>query len=181
MDFPCDTVLLFAATILKAAWDTPDGTSSALPGRRKHIKGLSASLTSSATAAHSQLFEPFNLPHSPNSFNMFSRLVAFVALASPLLAVATPAVIARNEPASDCSTAPIQCCDTVTKADSADAAGVLGALGIVLQDIDALVGLTCSPISVIGVGSTGCSASPVCCEDNSHGGFISIGCVPVDS
>ncbi|CAL1699884.1 unnamed protein product [Somion occarium] len=116
---------------------------------------------------------------SPNSFNMFSRLAAFVALASPLLAVATPAVVARNEPASDCNTAPIQCCDTVTKADSAAAAGVLGPLGIVVQDVNVLVGLTCSPISVIGVGSAGCSASPVCCQDNSHGGLISVGCIPV--
>ena len=45
----------------------------------------------------------------------------------------------------------------------------LGVLGIVVQDVDALIGLTCSPVTVIGVGSGGgCSANAVCCQDNSH-------------
>ena len=45
----------------------------------------------------------------------------------------------------------------------------LGLLGIVVQGVDVLVGLTCSPITVIGVGSSGsCSANAVCCSDNSH-------------
>ena len=48
-------------------------------------------------------------------------------------------------------------------------ANILKGLGIVVQDVDALVGLTCDPITVIGVGSgSSCSANAVCCEDNSH-------------
>ena len=48
-------------------------------------------------------------------------------------------------------------------------ANILKGLGIVVQDVDAIVGLTCSPITVIGVGSSdSCSANAVCCEDNSH-------------
>ncbi|EEB99718.1 hypothetical protein MPER_00541, partial [Moniliophthora perniciosa FA553] len=35
------------------------------------------------------------------------------------------------------------------------------------------------PITVIGAGSSGCSAHTVCCEDNSHDNLISISCVPV--
>ena len=77
-------------------------------------------------------------------------------------------------------------------------ANILKGLGIIVQDVDAIVGLTCSPITVIGVGGGECSANAVCCEDNSHvsevlsfrstsverhrmlqGGLISIGCVPV--
>ncbi|KAJ3987022.1 hydrophobin 2 [Lentinula detonsa] len=101
---------------------------------------------------------------------------AFVSAALATLAVATPAP--RGEPASSCSTGPVQCCQSVEPASSSSAAGVLGLLGIVLQDLTVDVGLTCSPITVIGTSSS-CSAQAVCCEDNSHGGLISIGCLPV--
>ena len=77
---------------------------------------------------------------------MFSKLFS----AAAILAVATPAVLAQT-----CSTGPIQCCDSIEKATDPAATKVLGALGIVLQDLDVLVGLTCSAISVIGVGSGG--------------------------
>ncbi|KAI0750516.1 fungal hydrophobin-domain-containing protein [Fomes fomentarius] len=53
-------------------------------------------------------------------------------------------------------------------------------LGITVQDVNALVGLTCTPITVIGVGSgSSCSANTVCCDDTSHGGLVDIGCLPV--
>ncbi|PSS06514.1 hypothetical protein PHLCEN_2v3681 [Hermanssonia centrifuga] len=45
---------------------------------------------------------------------------------------------------------------------------ILGLLGIVLQGPSVLVGLTCSPISVVGPGAGQCNASPVFCNDNSH-------------
>ncbi|KAF8919519.1 fungal hydrophobin-domain-containing protein [Mucidula mucida] len=106
------------------------------------------------------------------------NLAAFTALALTTLVAATPAN-RRGIAPSDCSTAPIQCCDTVTTASDPAASSILSSIGVVVQDISALVGLTCSPITVIGVGGGECSASPVCCEDNSHGGLISIGCVPV--
>ncbi|KAJ3785587.1 hydrophobin 2 [Lentinula aff. detonsa] len=97
---------------------------------------------------------------------------AFVSAALATLAVATPA------PRDTCSTGPVQCCQTVEPASSSGVAGILGLLGIVLQDLTVDVGLTCSPITVIGTSSS-CSAQAVCCEDNSHGGLISIGCLPV--
>ncbi|KAJ4470025.1 hydrophobin 2 [Lentinula edodes] len=103
--------------------------------------------------------------------------LAFVSVALATLAVATPAP--RGEPASNCSTGDLQCCNTVESSSSPGAAAILGLLGIVLQGVDVLVGLTCSPITVIGVGSSSCSAQAVCCNDNSNGGLISIGCVPV--
>ncbi|KAI0648543.1 hydrophobin-251 [Trametes meyenii] len=106
---------------------------------------------------------------------VFSRIVALTVAILPLFAVATP-LTSR----SSCSTGPIQCCDSTEKAGSAAGSAILGLLGIVVQDPNVLVGLTCSPITVIGVGSGGsCSAQTVCCEDNSHGGLVSIGCVPV--
>ncbi|KAE9407588.1 fungal hydrophobin [Gymnopus androsaceus JB14] len=84
--------------------------------------------------------------------------LAFVSAALATLAVATPAFPrggSGGEPASSCSTGPVQC------------STLLGLLGIVLQDLTVGVGLTCDPIT------------SVCCQDNSHGGLISIGCVPV--
>ena len=45
--------------------------------------------------------------------------------------------------------------------------GILaGLLGVVLGPITALVGVNCSPISVIGVGGNSCNANPVCCTNN---------------
>ena len=41
-------------------------------------------------------------------------------------------------------------------------------LRIVVEGVDVLVGLNCSPITVIGVGGGSCSANVVCCEDNSY-------------
>ncbi|KDQ62772.1 hypothetical protein JAAARDRAFT_203825 [Jaapia argillacea MUCL 33604] len=108
---------------------------------------------------------------------MFSKLSIALAASLAILAVATPT---PGEPASSCTTGPIQCCNSVEAANSPAAAGILASLGIVVQDVTALVGLTCSPITAVGVGSgSSCSASPVCCTDNSHGGAVSIGCVPV--
>ena len=81
---------------------------------------------------------------------MFSKLFVL----SAILAVATAAP-GGSEPASSCSTGDLQCCDTVEKASDPAAAGILASIGVVVQDVDALVGLTCSPVTVIGVGSGG--------------------------
>nr|QTF98737.1 hydrophobin HGFII [Grifola frondosa] len=106
---------------------------------------------------------------------MFSRIAAVSFLALPLLAAATP-VLRRG----DCNTGPIQCCQSTETAGSAAGSALLGLLGVVVQSVDVVLGLNCSPISVIGVGSgSACDASPVCCENNSVGGIISIGCVPI--
>ncbi|KAF9064092.1 hydrophobin, partial [Rhodocollybia butyracea] len=87
----------------------------------------------------------------------------------------------RNEPASSCSTGPVQCCQSVqTAAQAATIPGIdvlLGLLGVVIGDVTGLVGLTCSGINVAGGGT--CSAQAVCCTNNSVGGLISIGCAPV--
>ncbi|RPD53870.1 fungal hydrophobin [Lentinus tigrinus ALCF2SS1-7] len=109
---------------------------------------------------------------------MFAKLLSIASLA--ILAAATPTPGGGGSGSGDCSTGPIQCCDTVEKASDPAAADILASIGVVVQDVDALVGLTCSPVTVVGVGSSGsCDANAVCCEDNSHGGLISIGCVPV--
>ncbi|KAF9262862.1 fungal hydrophobin [Marasmius fiardii PR-910] len=73
----------------------------------------------------------------------------------------------------------LQCCQQAVQADDPAAAGALALLGIVLQDVNVLVGLNCSPITVIGGGNGPCSQTTVICNDNSYGGLINIGCIPV--
>ncbi|PIL32633.1 hypothetical protein GSI_05337 [Ganoderma sinense ZZ0214-1] len=89
-----------------------------------------------------------------------------------------------------CDTGAMQCCNTV--ADSGTPEGqksILDALGssasldlldIVLSDVNAAVGIECSPINVLSItGSSSCTAQPVCCKNDAQGGLISIGCIPI--
>ncbi|KAF9062307.1 hydrophobin 2 [Rhodocollybia butyracea] len=105
--------------------------------------------------------------------------LSFVAAALATLAVATPAP--RNAPSSTCSTGSIQCCQSTQSVAAAQSnlltSLLAGALGIVLGAVTGEIGLTCSGINVAGGGT--CSAQTVCCEDNSNGGLISVGCAPV--
>ena len=83
---------------------------------------------------------------------MFAKLFTIASLA--ILAVATPTP-GGGSAGNSCTTGPVQCCESIQKASDPAATKILGGLGIVLQDLDVLVGLTCSAISVIGVGSGG--------------------------
>ena len=107
---------------------------------------------------------------------MFSKL--FIVLASvAVLATATP------------NTAQTECCDQVGSATEEPFSSILAGLGINVQDITALVGLDCSPITVsslqlvlsfpcvqsglmhytqvVGVGSSGsCNTNTVSCTNN---------------
>jgi hypothetical protein len=48
---------------------------------------------------------------------------------------------------------PVQCCNSVGKADSIAATKALAAIGVVIQDVNVIVGLECSPISAAAIGS----------------------------
>ncbi|EJD01684.1 fungal hydrophobin [Fomitiporia mediterranea MF3/22] len=85
-----------------------------------------------------------------------------------------------TQPASQCNTGDLQCCNSVQSSDSSGLAGLLSLLGVVLQGVAVPVGLTCDPISVIGLGSNSCSAQPVCCSNNNFNGVIALGCTPVN-
>ncbi|TFK87818.1 fungal hydrophobin [Polyporus arcularius HHB13444] len=131
---------------------------------------------------------------------MFARVLATLSLVSLIsLAVATPwntptttpattvtvtitstaPATTVTEPADKCTTGPIQCCESTKEVTDPIAQSLLNSIGIVVKGADVLVGIICSPITVIGVGSGECSANAVCCENNSFGSLISIGCVPV--
>jgi len=115
---------------------------------------------------------------------MFAK-AALIAIASSALAAATQTISASPpkstpEPISQCNTGDAQCCDSATSATDPAAAGVLSLIGVVVQGVDVLVGLGCTPITVIGAGEgANCAQQPVCCENNNFNGLINIGCTPI--
>ncbi|KAF9007183.1 fungal hydrophobin-domain-containing protein [Cyathus striatus] len=98
-----------------------------------------------------------------------------VTLALATLAAATP--VARD---NECTTGSLQCCSSVQSASSSIVSTLLGLLGIDLSGVTAQVGVTCSPISVVGVGGNSCTAQPACCTDNSFNGVVALGCTPIN-
>ena len=80
---------------------------------------------------------------------------ALVALALATVAIAAPTggtpVTPPTPGQGQCNTGPVQCCNSVQRADTASASVLLALLGVVLQDLNIPIGLTCSPISIIGL------------------------------
>ena len=72
--------------------------------------------------------------------------LAFVTAALATLVVATPT--RRNASPGEV------CCDSVVSAANPAAAGILKSIGVVVQDVNALVGLTCTDVTVIGNSAT---------------------------
>ncbi|KAJ7573097.1 hydrophobin 2 [Mycena floridula] len=110
-----------------------------------------------------------------------------IALALVTLAVATPT--SRN-------TADIECCSSLEEASSPIGVAILKLFGIDPSSVTGLIGVSCSPITVVGAGNGACSGTTALCQDNSHSiqnsaaiffcqaddlfaGLISLGCVPV--
>ncbi|EGO23037.1 hypothetical protein SERLADRAFT_350261, partial [Serpula lacrymans var. lacrymans S7.9] len=57
-------------------------------------------------------------------------------------------------PVSQCNAGDVQCCNSVQSSSSAGAVtSFLVLLGIVLGDVAGLIGLACSPISLIGLNT----------------------------
>ncbi|KAJ7898568.1 fungal hydrophobin [Mycena olivaceomarginata] len=103
---------------------------------------------------------------------MFSKLSVVVASVLITLAAAIPTTIPVTPPTSD------QCCASVVDSSSVDAGKVLAALGIDLGDITVPVGLSCSPITVIG---NNCGGVTTRCDapEIEWGGLIAINCIPI--
>ncbi|KAH9896890.1 fungal hydrophobin [Cubamyces lactineus] len=107
----------------------------------------------------------------------FSRVATFALAALPILAAATPLAV---RDAGSCSTGPIQCCNQTASSNDPAISALLGLLNIDAEDLNVLVGLECTPITVIGVATgNSCEAQAVCCTNNNVGGLVSLGCVPV--
>ncbi|KAF9523301.1 fungal hydrophobin-domain-containing protein [Crepidotus variabilis] len=89
----------------------------------------------------------------------------------------------RSEPSGgingSCNTGPVQCCNSITYASDAGAKTIISALSLVVPD-ETAVGLTCQPLTALGIGGNGCQSQPVCCENNDFEGAIVIGCSPIN-
>ncbi|PPQ78118.1 hypothetical protein CVT24_006419 [Panaeolus cyanescens] len=107
------------------------------------------------------------------------KLATLAAISTASLAVASPTG-GSSSPSNQCNTGELQCCNSLQAANSSAISGLLGLLGIVVGDITALVGVNCSPISVIGIGGNSCTAQPACCTNNSFNGLVALGCSPIN-
>ncbi|EKM76280.1 hypothetical protein AGABI1DRAFT_115858 [Agaricus bisporus var. burnettii JB137-S8] len=110
------------------------------------------------------------------------NLVLLLTFAVCASAIATVPVNARRSdplPADLCPAGNLQCCNALERADDSVVGVLLGLLGIVLQGVEALVGITCSPIDILGIGQNECHTQAVCCENNDFHGIVAIGCVPI--
>ncbi|KAK0434475.1 hydrophobin [Armillaria borealis] len=107
---------------------------------------------------------------------MFARLSTFTLLALPLLATAT--AIPRDS--ATCASGTAQCCQSTQSPTSASMQTLAGLLGIVLGGLTGNVGLTCSPITVLGLGTNQCTNQVVCCQNNTFNGLIALGCNPIN-
>ncbi|PPQ87589.1 hypothetical protein CVT25_006077 [Psilocybe cyanescens] len=107
---------------------------------------------------------------------MFSCVSTIALLALPLLAAA-------GEPSSQCNTGPVQCCNQVGTAKTiiANDARFANLLDTFVGPATAILGVSCTPVSVIGVGGNSCTAQPVCCTGNQFNGLINVGCTPVNA
>ncbi|KAF9528302.1 fungal hydrophobin [Crepidotus variabilis] len=117
------------------------------------------------------------------------KLTTLVCLITASFAAATP-LVARGggggspppppPPPSQCNTGPIQCCNSVQSANSPAALAALALVNVVVQDVTAQIGLTCTPVSVLALAGNSCSSQPVCCENNNFNGVVAIGCSPIN-
>ncbi|KAH7922911.1 hydrophobin, partial [Leucogyrophana mollusca] len=78
-----------------------------------------------------------------------------------------------------CNTGSASCCNSTQTAQQAQASGLLAKLGLSVGQITGLIGVDCTPITVIGTEGT-CKATQeaVCCTDNGFQAGINLGCSP---
>ncbi|CAA7269416.1 unnamed protein product [Cyclocybe aegerita] len=102
---------------------------------------------------------------------MFAQFTVFITTALAASSLASTDV---------CNTGLVQCCGALAAPSTVAATNALSLVGVAVQDITALVGLECSPITAIGVGSgAACSTSPVCCDKNVFNQGVGVNCSPV--
>ncbi|KAJ7155819.1 fungal hydrophobin [Mycena filopes] len=106
---------------------------------------------------------------------MFSKLSVVVTSVLITLAAAIPN--GTPPPPVTPPTSP-QCCASVVPASNGAASLVAAVLGLDLSGILVDVGLSCSPITVLG---NNCGGTTVTCDapEKEWGGLIAINCIPI--
>ncbi|KAH9961090.1 hypothetical protein BC827DRAFT_1205060 [Russula dissimulans] len=111
-----------------------------------------------------------------------SLLAAFAAVGSVAAAV-TPVARGGSYPpptpptVNECDTGTVQCCNTYTSSSNPLTSLLSGLLSIGIPiDPNLVVGLSCAAI----LGGNSCNNQPVCCDNVSQSGLISLGCVPIN-
>ncbi|KAJ7303043.1 fungal hydrophobin [Mycena albidolilacea] len=106
---------------------------------------------------------------------MFSKLSIAVASLLITLAAATPT---GTPPPPVTTPSSPQCCNSVVSSTSTAASAVAALIGLDLTGLDVPVGLSCSPITVVG---NNCGSTTVTCDapDKEWGGLIAINCIPI--
>ncbi|KAF9477852.1 hydrophobin [Pholiota conissans] len=108
---------------------------------------------------------------------MFSKLALFTVASMAIFAAAAPSGGLENS----CNTGPVQCCNSFTESDAPVISALLALVGVKAGDVTGQVGLQCSPLTVVGLGSgSSCTSQPVCCENNSFNGVVAVGCSPIN-
>ncbi|KAJ7453311.1 hydrophobin 2 [Mycena galericulata] len=104
---------------------------------------------------------------------MFSKLSVVVTYVLITLAAATPNTTPPVTPPTS-----NQCCNSVVSSSSTAASAVAALLGLDLTGLDVPVGLSCSPITVVG---NNCGSTSVTCDapEQEWGGLIAINCIPI--
>ncbi|KAJ7841876.1 fungal hydrophobin [Mycena olivaceomarginata] len=106
---------------------------------------------------------------------MFSKLSIAVGSLLITLAAATPT---GTPPPPVTTPSSPQCCDSVVSSTSTAASAVAALIGLDLTGLDVPVGLSCSPITVVG---NNCGSTTVTCDapEEEWGGLIAINCIPI--
>ncbi|KAJ7149727.1 hydrophobin 2 [Mycena filopes] len=111
----------------------------------------------------------------------FSKLF----IVSVLTSLAAAAAVRRGDMPDGCKPPPPvapptspQCCASVVDSSSSAASLVAAVLSLDLTGIAVPVGLSCSPITVLG---NNCGGTTVTCQapENEWGGLIAINCIPI--
>ncbi|KAJ7457555.1 hydrophobin 2 [Mycena galericulata] len=104
---------------------------------------------------------------------MFSKLSVVATSVLITLAAATPWSTPPVTPPSS-----NQCCNSVESSSSSAVSAVAALLGLDLSGLDVPIGLSCSPITVIG---NNCGGTTVTCDapEEEWNGLIAINCIPI--
>ncbi|KAF4335361.1 hydrophobin [Fusarium beomiforme] len=128
----------------------------------------SLSSTFAATLSTEQLTDTTTITAPTTEIESASTTTSMVGSTTESTAAATSTTAASGQCIAP---ATLQCCNTVGTATDPVISLLLGLLGIVVRDQTTLLGATCSPLG----NPAPCAATPLCCNDNSHGGLIAIG------